>query len=64
MLAKSDKFKTRKITDMFSAKPKDGPSEHDDEGGPSETDACAVSPKLKHNFEYTYILYCVSDTYR
>ncbi|XP_045777091.1 DNA polymerase epsilon catalytic subunit 1 isoform X2 [Maniola jurtina] len=40
MLAKNDKFKTRKITDMFSAKPKDVPNENDEEGETSETNAC------------------------
>ncbi|XP_075982570.1 DNA polymerase epsilon catalytic subunit 1 [Anticarsia gemmatalis] len=30
MLAKTDKFKTRKITDMFSVQPKDLKSKHDD----------------------------------
>nr|XP_026494308.1 DNA polymerase epsilon catalytic subunit A [Vanessa tameamea] len=32
MLAKSDKYKTRKITDMFSSKPKDLPRGADEEG--------------------------------
>lgn len=35
MLAKTDKFKTRKITDMFSAKPKELKSAEDDEEEPS-----------------------------
>ncbi|KPJ13920.1 DNA polymerase epsilon catalytic subunit A [Papilio machaon] len=38
MLAKTDKFKTRKITDMFSAKPKDVQQNQDDDAGGSHVD--------------------------
>lgn len=44
MLAKSDKYKTRKITDMFSVKPKEAKDvKDDDEDEDAEERACAVS---------------------
>lgn len=46
MLAKTDKFKTRKITDMFSAKPKELKENGEDEEPSTSADGAMVRESI------------------